>query len=367
MGKQAKQNSNIRRIFPLKIRPLYIVGGMALVLATGVLVAAKFYRQENLDISESASKDLPEYQIRRAAGYKFIRPLLSAKPVSESSTYAEIKKAVGDFITAQEYNGVLLTASLYLRDFDNANWTSINADEKYTPGSILKIPLMMTILENEEATTGFLNRKIPFTLKLVYAKGSKQFIVPKYQIEYGKSYTYEELLRYMIVYSDNLAYTLLRNTISTEVQDRLYEELGLPKPTYDSLTVPLTVRECSVFMESLINASVLNRNNSEYALDMLTRTTFKDGVVKGIADSTILIAHKFAEGGTTVHKELHETAVVYLGTKPYLLTIMTRGKDNVDYAELATVIQGIARIIHEGLVKINSTADLPPTQVSRRD
>jgi beta-lactamase class A len=364
MGKKTKNNSINRRIFPLNIQTRYFFGILIIILAAALLVTEKFYRQDN---SESASNENADYQIRRAAGYKFIRPLLSAKPVTESSEYAEIKKAVGDFIIAKQSGGVLLKASLYLRDFDNAHWTSINPDEKYIPGSILKIPLMIAVLKNEEKNPGFLNRKIIFNQRFFYPEGSKQFIVPEHQIEYGKSYTYEELLRYMIAYSDNLAYSFLIYTINMEVQNRVYEEFGLPMPNYDSLATPLTVTQCSVFMESLINASMVNRKNSEYALNMLARTTFRDGVVKGMADSALLIAHKFAEGGTILNKELHETAVVYIRNKPYLLTIMTRGKDNVEYAELARVIQGIAKIIHDGLIKINSDKDLPPFQVPARN
>jgi beta-lactamase class A len=366
MGKKNKNTSNNRRIFPLKIRTRYFVGIFIIILAAVLLVREKFYRQDTFENSELTSKENSNYQIRRAAGYKFIRPLLSAKPLTESGEYAEIKKSVNDFITAEQHSGVLLTASLYLRNFDNADWTAINPDEKYIPGSILKIPMMIAVLENEEANSGFLNRKIPFNMKFYYPKGSKQFIAPERQIEYGKSYTYEELLRYMIEYSDNLAYSLLIYTLNLEVQNRVYEEFGLPMPNYDSLDTRLTVKECSVFMESLINASIVNRKNSEYALNMLTRTRFRDGVVKGMADSTILIAHKFAEGGSISNKELHETAVVYICNQPYLLTIMTRGKDNVEYDELAKVIQGIAKIIHDGLIKMESDKRVSPSNVPVR-
>lgn len=355
MGKKNKDTSNSRGIFPLKIQSLYFFGIVVIVLSAVLLAVDGVYRKDN---PELASQENSKYQIRRATGYKFTRPLLSAKPVNESNKYAEIKKSVDGFITFQQQNGVLLNASIYFRDFDDADWIAVNPEEKYSPGSILKIPIMIAVLKNEEADPGFLNRKIPFYMKFYYPKGSKQVITAEHQIEFGKIYSYEELIRSMITYSDNFAYSFLTHILNLNLQNRVYEEYNLPMPNYDSLATRLTVTECSVFMESLINASILNPKNSEYALRLLTQTTFRDGVVKGMADSTMLIAHKFAEGGTRLNKELHETAVVYLGEKPYLLTIMTRGKDNVEYADLAKVIQGIAKIIHDGLVKIDSDKGL---------
>ena len=53
------------------------------------------------------------------------------------------------------------------------------------------------------------------------------------------------------------------------------------------------------------------------------------------------MAHKFGESGTPVDKQLHESAIVYLDKKPYLLTVMTKGKDNASLSKLICEISSI--------------------------
>jgi beta-lactamase class A len=83
----------------------------------------------------------------------------------------------------------------------------------------------------------------------------------------------------------------------------------------------------------------------------LRKSTFNDGIVKGIPVGKLLIAHKFGESGANQKKELHETAILYLDDKPYLITIMTRGQTNVDLSRLAVVIQEMSHAIYNGLVE----------------
>ena len=119
--------------------------------------------------------------------------------------------------------------------------------------------------------------------------------------------------------------------------------------------IPLSVQECSLFMESLFNATYLNIRQSEFAVDLLSKSTFSDGIVKGIPVGKLLIAHKFGEAGTDTNKELHETALLYIEDRPYLITVMTRGQANVEYSKLATVIQEISRTIYYGMAEKDHT------------
>ena len=56
--------------------------------------------------------------------------------------------------------------------------------------------------------------------------------------------------------------------------------------------------------------------------------------------------HKFGEQGTPLGKELHEIAIIYLNDSPYLLTIMTQGKE---MSKLPPILSEISKITYNHL------------------
>ena len=100
----------------------------------------------------------------------------------------------------------------------------------------------------------------------------------------------------------------------------------------------------SKFFRVLYNASYLSSLYSEYALDLLTKSEFKQGIVQGIPSST-KVAHKFGERFTTSDLvQLHESAIVYRGSASYAVTIMTEGKS---MEELKAILGALSKICYE--------------------
>ena len=356
MGKSYRNHeTGIHHFFSLKIPVTYLFVFIFLASALTYLVARIIFPPKtDLSLSLSSSEDT-QYQIKRLSGFKFIRPLVSAKPLTEYAGYDDIKRTVSDLIQYYNDQGIISVASVYIRDFHMSHWTVVNGYEKYHPGSLLKIAVMMTILKTDEETPGYINELIPYNIKLVDNDHEKQTYLSS-QIKFGKTYRRKELIQSMIENSDNKAAQLLiLNNFREDIMKKMFSDFDLGElDTKISANNVLTVQGCSSFLESLFNATYLNKRNSEFAIDLLTKTSFVNGIIKGIPISNSLIAHKFGESGTLKNKELHETALLYIGNEPYLITIMTRGKDNIDYPKLAPVIQGISQKIFEGLVKINS-------------
>ena len=50
----------------------------------------------------------------------------------------------------------------------------------------------------------------------------------------------------------------------------------LPKLNLYSANNPLSASECSVFLESLFNSTYLNDSESEYAINLLTKSVFTE-------------------------------------------------------------------------------------------
>ena len=105
----------------------------------------------------------------------------------------------------------------------------------------------------------------------------------------------------------------------------------------------MNVRDYSVFMKALFNSSFLGPMRSEYALELMTRSTFTKGLVAGLPQG-VDVAHKFGEEGTELERQLHETGLVYADGNPYLITVMTRGS-NTD--QLASAISSISRLVYD--------------------
>jgi beta-lactamase class A len=105
--------------------------------------------------------------------------------------------------------------------------------------------------------------------------------------------------------------------------------------------IPITVREYSLFLRVLFNASYLNIEDSEYCTGLLSQSDFDKGLLSGLPAGT-RVAHKFGEAGDTVNAHFSEAGIIYLDNNPYLITVMTKGRDP---KLLPAVVANISRTI----------------------
>jgi len=279
------------------------------------------------------------YDVKRLTGYKFIRPLMFVDDACESENLADIKQQLTAIVDKYKASGDLNNASVYIREYANNTWTTVNDDVKYDPGSLFKVPVMIAILKMNEMKPGFLNKPVTYSKKI---DDGKNVSFKDKSIVLGNTYTIKELLTYMIKYSDNEATILLESQMDSVILQNLFKDIGLEVPNIYASQYQFTTKEYSYFMRAIYNASYLTIENSEFAAELLSQTRFKDGIVKGLPAKT-RIAHKFGESGDQNEKQLHESALVYLNNKTYLLTIMTRGKENF---KLSQVIAEISQTVY---------------------
>ena len=86
------------------------------------------------------------YAISRVSGFQRIGPLLSSEPVCESPRFEGLRSSIATLVDGMKASGKVGSASVYVRDFQKSEWTWYNGDEAYDPGSMLKIPLLLTPL-----------------------------------------------------------------------------------------------------------------------------------------------------------------------------------------------------------------------------
>lgn len=298
----------------------------------------------NVETSTAVGGDSAgHYKFATQNGYNLIKPLLLVRPAVESREFRPLKNKILAMLEEDRRLGLINFATVYLMTFQQGKWMYINPDESMNPGSLIKVPLLITYLKEAESDPQVMNKKITFDK----TQGIPTQTYNSLQIQPGHSYTVKDLLHYMIAYSDNNATHLLNQNVNVEHFKRTFTDLGIPEPDVKDRNYEISARRMSKFMIVLYNATYLSRTSSEYALKLLSECDFKEGLVKGLPAGTN-IAHKFGEWGDRAINviEMHETGIVYIDDNPYLLTVMTKG---ISANDLSVEISKISRLVYETL------------------
>lgn len=282
---------------------------------------------------------------RQKGNYKFINPLLEcdysqnifSKNVVNMET--KIKKDIEEMIR----EGAAESVSLYYRDLNNGPWFGINEDENYKPASLLKVPILMAYLKKID------NRMDLLSGTLSYSENEIEMPEPAQQLESlnpEEKYSLETLFERMIIYSDNQAYALLVNKIDSDNLDMVMQDLGMTLPAENGTENILTAKSYASLFRVLYNASYLSRNTSEYALDLMSRVRYEKGLTDNLPEE-IAVSHKFGLRRDTEVEGivyLHDCGIIYYPEKPYLLCVMTKGKD---YDKLTQIISTLSSNIYQ--------------------
>jgi beta-lactamase class A len=188
----------------------------------------------------------------RQGGYNYINPLLECNNDIPANEIKSFKNELVDYINQEKDKFDIKLNSVYFRDLNNGPWIGINEKEKFSPASMLKVPLMMSALKLAENNPEILREKIKIN-KL--NNSGIQFIKPSQSMEVDKSYTLDELIYRMIVYSDNNAQAEIFNFIGDEATAKSYSELGITVPTAGTNENFMSVKEYASFFRILYNAS----------------------------------------------------------------------------------------------------------------
>lgn len=330
------KNSNITdEVLKDKVRKILIfITGFSFAL-TLVSISNHFHKSNQYERRDK----------KAAMRFPLISPLLfcGANEDMENSVYSSFRFKVEHYVNDIMSNKKANHISVYYRDLNNGPWFGINENESFTPSSLLKLPLLISALkENEEVDNIFINRTVKFENKEFVGN---QYFKPEIELEVGKTYTISELLRRTIVYSDNESAILLYKVLGDNKLIETYVNLGLISPQgIDDFN--MNAKEYGSFFRVLYNSSYMSKGSSEFALELLSQSKFKDGIKSGVPKD-VIVSHKFGEqinpGGIL---QLHDCGIVYAPKKPYLLCIMTRGND---FSELTGIIKNISKIIYDGI------------------
>jgi beta-lactamase class A len=320
----------------LKVIPSLLILVIGIII--GLVVRETAYRVNK--------KNYTPLRIERHSGeMRHINPLLAcdiAEEVLRTPEMSNFKGKIENFISNRKDKHSSTKVSVYFRELNNGLWFSIGDAEQFTPASLRKVPLMIALLKQSEIypEKNLLNQSVKFELSRNY--NSNQNIKPSQMLVPGQKYTVIDLIYRMIVYSDNNAFTALSKLVSIPELDNVYTNLRILSPDTTKDDNFQSVQTYESFFRVLYNASYLSKEASDWALDTLSKSEFKAGLVAGVPPS-ITVSHKFGEhsdvdSGTV---QLHDCGIVYYPQNPYLLCVMSRGPN---FESLIDVISEVSRI-----------------------
>lgn len=270
------------------------------------------------------------------------------KQVIQKKNYVAFKAFLTDYIESKKNSGEITEISLYFRDLKYGPTFGIDEYTQFSPASLLKLPMMITYLSLFEDNPDVFETKLFF--ENINNNNLKQTILPKESIQPHISYTIADLVKYMIKYSDNKSYYVLLeylNQISpnTQLLRDTFIDLGVVDPS-NEFEDTLTVKSYAGIFTQLYNSTYFTKKEtSEIALEYLLDTDFNQGIVAGVLPGTP-VAHKFGEriNETTGIKQLHDCGIAYYPDNPYLICIMTRGKE---MKNLMNILSTISKMVYE--------------------
>ncbi|MBI5641075.1 MAG: serine hydrolase [Nitrospirae bacterium] len=296
-------------------------------------------------LGESADKEMQAtgYEIRQS-GFKFTNPLLEceiARDVIADKELRPFKHKVLSLVDQLKASHKVSFLSVYFRDLNNGPWFGIDERELFTPASLLKVPIMISFLKLAETNPKLMEKT------LLYEGGidenAFEYFEPSKAIEPGKAYTTDELIYHMIVYSDNNAKNLLADNLNPIVHAGVFRDIGVSIPPDRQAENFMSVKSYASFFRVLFNSSYLSREMSEKALQYLSESDFRSGIVAGVP-SEIWVAHKFGEHAFEKTKQLHDCGIIYCPNSPYLLCVMTRGET---FDNLADAIRDVSSLVYK--------------------
>ena len=256
--------------------------------------------------------------------------------------YVQLRNDLNAFLESEKENGRLTVGAVYFRDLQNGPVLGINSQDSFIPASLLKLPLMITYFKKAEMDPNMLKKSV----EVKNVQSLDQNITPSFGAQIGETYTREELINKLITQSDNISWKVLLDDLRTDYTEDDFvgtlSDLGIIDPRKRSDQQYITVQNYASIFRILYNSSYLNLEMSDKALEVLSRSEFKDGLTVGVP-SNVKVAHKFGEQKNGEEQQLHDCGIVYYPPNPYVLCVMTRGTNIPD---LERIIQTVSKEVY---------------------
>lgn len=243
-----------------------------------------------------------------------------------------------------------LRLSVYFKDLNNGMSVSYQPYRKFSPASLMKVPIMLAVFKKEEREPGFLNKQLTY----LEEQGGRVPNLDGVAYADGQAYSVLQLTENMIEFSDNVAVPMLLELMGIKEVKNVEEDLGVKiSLEVSEMDSAISIKSYSSFFRVLYNCSYLSRENSMKALEFLSKSHYNGGIRKAVPKE-IKVAHKYGQRDISSYvkevedlktDQLHHVGIVYRPHKPYLLGIMLKNDRGLE--ELQDVLYLVAKRIDD--------------------
>lgn len=282
--------------------------------------------------------------------YPYINPNVDCQRNDKMADQIEtLQEKVEKIIRGKKENKQIKRASVFYRDLDTKRWFGVDADDEYYPGSLVKLPLAMAYYKMAELRPEVLQSQLVIPKNDTVAGNTDQHYPPQDPLQPETPYAVQEMIRHMLVYSDNTPFDPLMNYGKLFLEN-VFKDLGIKEVRDGNQIVGWTssVRSYAAALRALFNVSYLDSASSNTVLSLLVQSTFSQGLASGVP-SGVKVAHKFGEGtgtdssGKILTYTLNDCGIIYKPDQPFILCVMTEGSD---FSSMEATIQDITRTVY---------------------
>lgn len=209
------------------------------------------------------------------------------------------------------------SVSVCIIDASNGNYCHVNSDKAFVSASMIKLAVLCEYMHAVD--NGQLDPADRVALKNMNVVGGTGLI----QTERHASYTYDELCRYMIMYSDNTATNVLINKLGQDAINERVQALGCKNTSLNRQLMALntntenwiSARDADTILYKIKNGTAASSAMCAKALEYLSKQTDNEGMAEGISSGAF--AHKTG----SLRSMRHDGGIV-LGKHPYVIVAL---------------------------------------------
>lgn len=255
------------------------------------------------------------------------------------STIEPVRKGMKEFVASEEKKGNRV--GVYFEYLNTGANVSINQDERFWPASLSKMPTVMAVMKKIEKGEWKLSNEL-----VLFSEDQDARFGDVYKRAPGTRFTIEELLREVLVNSDNTAHKMLVRNLSSENYTDMFEALGMEElfdKNYD-----ITAKEYSRIFRVLFTASYLNRENSQKILSWLSESQFREFLGAGIP-ADVVFSHKIGEEYEQI--VFLDSGIIYVHDRPCLITVMVKVGDGGGVESAKAIMKELSNIAYKYVAK----------------
>jgi len=207
--------------------------------------------------------------------------------------------------------------SIYFEFLPTGANIAVNKDAQFFPASLLKLPLAMTAVKKIERGEWKWENEL-----VIMPTDKDERYGNLYQKPIGTKLSIEELVKEMLINSDNTAYLMILRNLEPDEFQNTQKHLGLEN--FFSEDGKISAKNYAVILRALYSSSYLDPEDSEKLIELMAGSKTNEYLSAGLPEG-VAISHKI---GVSREENVHlDAGIVYVPNRPYFLIVMINTPD----------------------------------------